>query len=92
MIVRILEEGQYEVPDAELARLEPLDEAMMRAIEADDEPRFSEALARAISEVRAHGRRVDPSEIVPSDLTLPHEGAGIGEVRALLASGEQEVD
>lgn len=92
MIVRILEEGQYEVPDAELARLEPLDQAMMAALDADDEPRFSEALARAIAEVRAHGRRVDPAEIVPSDLTLPHEGAGVAEVRALLASGEQGSD
>jgi hypothetical protein len=86
MIVRILGEGQFEVAEANLAKLEPLDATLFAAIEAGDEAAFGPALQELISSVRAHGTPLDPTTITPSHLTVPHEGATLSEVRELLNS------
>lgn len=84
MIVRILEEGQYELDDANTATLNKLDGVLGEALRSDDEDTFEAALAAIIDEVRASGRKLGQSTIVPSDLALPRPGASLAEVRALL--------
>ncbi|HVC26009.1 MAG TPA: hypothetical protein VND23_09640 [Acidimicrobiales bacterium] len=84
MIVRVLEEGQYELDDAGSARLDTLDSVLEDALRTGDEDTFAAALDAVIGEVRASGRRLDPSAIVPSDLALPAPGATLAEVRSLL--------
>ncbi len=86
MIVRIMDEGQYEVSESSLARLEELDEKLNAAIAADDDSAFADTLATLINDVRSSGTPVGPEVITPSNLTLPHEGASISEVRELLNS------
>ena len=86
MIVRILGERQYEVGESELARLEELDEKLNTAIAANDEHGFADILASLIEDVRSSGTPVGPEVITPSNLTVPHEGATIAEVRELLNS------
>jgi hypothetical protein len=88
MIVRILEEGQFEVPDSELGALEDLDAKLAAAIEANDVETFTEVLSRLAERVRSSGTPVDASTIVSSELTIPHEGASLDEVKRLLASGD----
>jgi hypothetical protein len=86
MIVRILGEGQYELGGDSLEELEELDPKLLHKIEAGDEAGFHEVLNKAFAKVRGSGTPVDPSRIVPSDLTLPQPDASLEEVRQLLAS------
>lgn len=84
MIVRILGEGQYDVSDGALDRLNALDAAVEAAIEAGDEAAFETALAGLLDGVRSAGvpRAVDALD--ESDLILPPADATIDEVRELL--------
>ncbi len=85
MIVRILGEGQFDLDDAEVTRLNELDESLVAAVEAGDEDAFRRDLAAVLDEVRTRGRSVPADYLGPSELVLPHEGATIEEVRALLS-------
>lgn len=84
MIVRILGEGQRELPDSEHDRLDELDDALLAAVEAGDQERFTVALAALHDHVRRVGTDVSDDTLVPSDLVLPSADAGLDEVRALL--------
>lgn len=84
MIVRILGEGQLEVPDRALAELNQLDAELESAVAADDEPAFSTVLASLLDRVRALGAPVPDDRVVPSEAILPPPESTIAEVRALL--------
>lgn len=81
MIVRIMGEGQYELPAEAMARLNELDDALEAALEDDQE--FPAALAALLEGVRASGQRVADDELVTSDVVLPAAEATVEEVRAL---------
>ena len=85
MIVRILGEGRYDVPEADLPAIEQLDEELVDALERGDENEFNGALIDLIGEVRHSGTLLDPGDLRPSELAVPHEGATMTEVKALLA-------
>jgi hypothetical protein len=82
MIIRVLGEGQFVVDDVE--HLNVLDERLQEAADADDEVAFSHALKLLLTAVRREGRPVADAELVVSDLVLPHDGASLEEVRAIL--------
>jgi hypothetical protein len=84
MIVRILGEGQLEVPDDHLQTLERLDRALVEAVEAEDSPRFHTALARLLDSGAGSGRPRPPPRLAPSDLVLPGSDTALSEVRSLL--------
>ena len=84
MIVRILGEGQVEVPDGELDSLNGLDDAVQAAVEGGDEEQFTQSLVALLARVREVGRPLPDDEIVPSDLVLPSADASLAEVRELL--------
>lgn len=86
MIVRILGEGQLEVPDDHLRTLERLDRALVEAVEADDPARFRTALAQLLGSVRAVGRPLPGDRLTPSDLVLPGADSALADVRSLLIS------
>ncbi len=90
MIVRILGEGQFEVPDDAAGLLDRLDGALSRAVEAGDHAGFDAMLAAMLNTVRTRGRPVPPDHLSASDLVLPGPGATIGEVRRLL-SGQRVI-
>lgn len=85
MIVRILGEGQFDVDDAHVARLNELDDALEKAIEADDEAGFAAALEALLSQVRSVGVPHDAEAIDVSDAVLPYAEATLAQVRELLA-------
>ncbi len=85
MIVRILGEGQYTVPDDHRATLEKLDDTIAEAVDHGDEARFAEALEALTAEVRASGEAVADDAFAPSDLVVPFADATLEETRALLA-------
>ena len=55
MIVRILSEGQWELSDDAVRRLNELDEAVEQAVAADDQERLGQALQSLHDRVRATG-------------------------------------
>ena len=85
MIVRILGEGQYDVADEALDRLNQLDAAVEAGIEARDEEQFRSALTALLDGVRTVGAPRDASSLDASDLILPHADATLEEVADLLS-------
>ena len=89
MIVRILNEGQWELGEAALDRLNALDDAVERAVADADQAALSAALQQLLSEVRAAGDRVPDADIRDSDLILPDADASLDDVVALLGESDE---
>jgi hypothetical protein len=85
MIVRILGEGQLEVPDDQLETLNALDAAVESAVESGDNDSFTSALAALLDGVRRAGEPLAEDSLEDSDLILPPGDATIEEVRELLS-------
>jgi hypothetical protein len=84
MIVRILGEGQFEVPDSAVAELNELDAALETAVERDDEQGFGPALEALLTKVRKSGSPTKPDDLRPSELIIPQPDATMADVRRLL--------
>ncbi|WP_272935033.1 MULTISPECIES: PspA-associated protein PspAA [Streptomyces] len=83
--MRILGEGQYEIADTHLDKLNELD-AVLQSVAADgDESAFAIWLRELLDAVRALGTPLPADTLAPSDLILPDEDTSLHEVRALLA-------
>ncbi len=86
MIVRILGEGQLDVPDAKADELNVVDEQLAAAVEAGDEPGFRAALAELLTRVHQFGSPLPPDALISSDSVLPSADADLAEVRGLLGT------
>jgi len=84
VIVRILEEGQWEVADDRLADLNRLDDEVEAAVEAGDEEVFARSMAALLDAVRSAGTPLPVDALKDSDLILPPADATLEEVRDLL--------
>lgn len=84
MIIRILGEGQYRIPDAEMDGLQELDEQLEKAIDSEDDDAFRAALITLLERVRSVGEHVPDEELDASDAILPGPDAHVDEVRVLL--------
>ena len=71
MIVRISGEGQFELPDEDLARLNELDNRAVSAVESGDETGFGELWSQMLELVEADGSRLGDEELVESQVILP---------------------
>ncbi|HEV8055050.1 MAG TPA: hypothetical protein VGP51_01020 [Nocardioidaceae bacterium] len=85
MIVRILNEGQWELGDDRVDALNELDASVEHAIEAGDEGSFRTSLAALLAGVRGEGTPVELDRLVDSDLVLPPGDASLEEVRNFLS-------
>ncbi len=88
MIVRILGEGQYSVPEGQRGALEKLDAALGQAVDNDDEEAFERDLAALTTVVRKVGEPVADDAFAPSDLVVPFPDATLEETKVLLAESE----
>ena len=84
MIIRILGEGQYDVADHALDRLNELDSALEAAVEAGDEAAFAASLSELLDGVRTAGVAHPADSLDESDLILPPGDATIDQVREML--------
>lgn len=84
MIVRILGEGQFDVADADVERLNELDSALEAAVESGDEGAFRSALHALVEQVRSVGTPHAVDALDTSDAVLPPVDATLDEVRELL--------
>jgi hypothetical protein len=71
VIVRIAEEGQFELPDEDGERLNELDNEAVAAVEAGEEDRFRELWNQMLDLVEKDGRALPEDELVGSDVILP---------------------
>jgi hypothetical protein len=81
MIVRISNEGQYEVSDEDSAGLNQLDNEAVSSCEASDEQAFRDAFGRLLDYVRTKGRAVPDDELFGSDIILPPPDVSLEEAR-----------
>jgi hypothetical protein len=86
-IVRILGEGRFEVPEADMPALEQLDAQLVDALDRGDGVEFDSTLSDLLAQVRHTGTLVAPDDLRTSSLAVPHEGSTLDEVRSLLAEG-----
>ena len=71
MIVRIMGEGQYRLDDDCVARVNELDNAIVRAVDDDDEDAFHVAFEEMLELIRSEGSPVADDDIENSDVIVP---------------------
>ena len=71
MIVRISTEGQFEVDDSHVDRLNELDNACVEAVESGDEAKFTSSYEELLSTVRSNGTELPDDDLHESGLILP---------------------
>ena len=71
MIVRILTEGQYNLPGAYIDDLNAIDNELVDVVAEEDEEAFATVLKKMLDLVREKGTPVPIDELVESDLVLP---------------------
>jgi len=71
VIVRIFNEGQYRVEESLHGKLDELDNAVVAAVEADDEDRFHAAFEELLAFVRDNGESLADDDLEGSDVMLP---------------------
>jgi hypothetical protein len=84
VIIRILTEGQYDVADHALDRLNELDATLEAAVEAGDQGAFATALSALLDGVRTAGVAHPADSLDESDLILPPADATLEQVREML--------
>ena len=81
MIVRISNEGQYEVSDEDAAGLNELDNEAVISCQASDEQAFHDVFGRLLDYVRTKGTPSPDDELVGSDIILPPSDVSLEEAR-----------
>lgn len=81
MIVRLLGEGQFRLPDGDAERLNELDNRAVSAVEAGDETGFKELWGQMLELVRADGNALAEDELVESDVILPPRDVTFAEAK-----------
>ncbi|MEX2551398.1 MAG: hypothetical protein WD627_00125 [Actinomycetota bacterium] len=84
MIIRILGEGQFEVPAEAMDELNALDDSLTSSIDSNDEEAFRSGLSQLLRGIRDKGSVLAEDYLGPSDLVLPGEDATVEEVKELL--------
>ena len=85
MIVRILTEGQLEVPDSAMDELNALDTKVLETCQAKDEAAFRTALDTLLARVREIGTPIPLDRLVESDFVLPMADSTLDEVEAMMS-------
>ena len=87
VIIRILAEGQFDVPDVRRSTDSTSSTAALEAaVESGDEATLGAALgALARPRARLRQRRSPVDSLVPSDLVLPHPAATLAEIKDLIS-------
>ena len=87
MIVRILSEGQYNLPGAFVDRLNEIDNEIVEVVGDGDREAFRKLLDEMLDHVRRNGTEVPVEELVESDVVLPEPDITLEEA-AELFTGE----
>jgi copper homeostasis protein CutC len=83
MIVRILTEGQFNLPGVVIDELNAIDNELVEAVEAEDREKLAVLLHQMLDLVREKGEPVPLDELVESDLILPEPDITLKEAEEL---------
>jgi len=83
MIVRILTEGQYNLPGAYVDELNDIDNQIVEVVEQEDRQGFDRLLKKMLDLVREKGTPVPVEELIESDLVLPEPDITLEEAEEL---------
>ena len=83
MIVRILTEGQFNLPGAHVDDLNEIDNRLVEVVEQQDRAKFEALLKEMLDLVREKGTPVPIDELVESDLVLPEPDITLEEAEEL---------
>ncbi|MDE2939590.1 MAG: hypothetical protein OXR67_11880 [Chloroflexota bacterium] len=83
MIVRILGEGQFNLPGAAIDELNDIDNRMVEAVESEDRDALHSLLLEMESLVREKGEPIPLDELVESDLILPETDLTLEEAESI---------
>ena len=83
MIIRVLHEGQYDLADEPIQRINGLDERLFQAVVEGNSGAFGSLLEQVLAIVREEGHMLATEDLRPSDLVLPAPDSTMDEVRAL---------
>ncbi len=82
MIVRIMSEGQYRLSKACVDRVNALDNAVVKAVDADDEDGFHASFEEMLDVIRNEGEHLGDEEIETSDVIVPPPDTSMAEAAA----------
>jgi PspAA-like protein len=85
VIVRLMGEGQFRVPDDVREQLNALDQEAMQALDAEDETELDKRLDDMWDLVRERGEPLDDDDLSPSDVVVPPSDLTLQETRKLFA-------
>jgi hypothetical protein len=85
VIVRLMGEGQLELGDADVERLNEIDNAAAAALQVGDEAGFRLRLEELHARVRELGRPLAAADLSASDLIVPPVDLSLEEARELFA-------
>ena len=71
MIVRISNEGQYELPDGLRDELNEVDNRIVTAVESDDEVSFRHSFDELLGLIRDNGTALEGDDLHESELIVP---------------------
>ena len=89
MIVRILNEGQWQLSGEAMRGLNSFDDAVEEAVASGDQDELTKALHALLDRIRTTGTRVPDEELEDSDLILPAADSTLEEVQQLLSESEE---
>jgi hypothetical protein len=82
MIVRISGEGQFDLDDSEVDRLNELERAVIAAVDSCSEADYAPAFGALIDYVRSAGRPLAEDALEGSDVILPPADTSLTEAAA----------
>ena len=83
MIIRILTEGQFNLPGSQIDQLNDIDNQLVEAVELEDQAKFEQLLKQMLDLVRQKGTAVPVDELIESDLILPQPDITLKEAEEL---------
>lgn len=83
MIVRVMGEGQYRVPDDHVEELNALDEQAGQAVDSGDEETLRRLLGEMAKLVQERGEPLDAGDLTPSEAMVPPDDLSLEEARSL---------
>jgi len=89
MIVRVLTDNQYRVPDDVMPAITDLDNRLFQATESNDEQAFNTLLAELITLIKTRGTVVPHEELVSSNMMVPAPDMTLREAQHILSQAEE---
>ncbi len=81
MIIRIMGEGQYRVPDSLIDELNRIDNRIVEHVSAGAEREFRQDLDRLIETIKQKGTALPAEEIVESQVIVPPSDMSLEEAK-----------